>query len=286
MVTARPSPTSEDRRPAESDHRVPMLRQPPFQRMGVAKSLAGVAAATGMMVPPIYAAQKMSVPSSDRMPLWFHRAVSRALGVRTRMSGAVADGSVLYVANHLSWLDIPVLGSRLYGSFVAKAEVGAMPVVGSLANMQNTIYVDRSQRHRSADQAGGIRERLAEGGNVILFPEGTSNDGVHILPFKSTLFAVVEGEGTEHFRIQPVTIAYTHLNGLPLTRNRLMDIAWVGDMELAPHAVDVMGLGRMMAHVALHSPVHRSDFADRKALARHCREVIAEGYHRLIRGTA
>lgn len=286
MVAVRPLTASENRRPNESPSHVAALRQPPFQRMGVAKSIAGVAAATGMLLPPIYAAQKMSVPSSGRMSVWFHRAVSRALGVRTLMSGQVAEGAVLYVSNHLSWLDIPVLGSHLHGSFVAKAEVDAMPVVGPLARLQDTIYVDRGQRHRSADQAGGIRQRLIDGGNVILFPEGTSNDGVHILPFKSTLFAVAEGEGTAPFRIQPVTIAYTSLNGLPFTRNRLMDIAWIGDMALAPHAADVMGLGRMVAHVACHTPVRRSDFVDRKALARHCREVIAEGYHRLIRGMA
>jgi 1-acyl-sn-glycerol-3-phosphate acyltransferase len=254
--------------------------------MGVVKSLAGITAATGMLVPAYYATRMMSAPAARRVPVLFHRAISHAMGVRSQRHGEVADGAVLYVANHLSWLDIPVLGGHLDGSFVAKAEVGVMPLVGSLANIQNTIYVDRSQRHRAGDQANGIRERLRDGGNVILFPEGTSNNGVHILPFKSSLFSVAEGEGVEHVRIQPITIAYTHLNGLPLTRNRLMELAWIGDMELAPHAIDVMGLGRVMAHVQCHAPVRRSDFPDRKALARHCREEIAEGYHRLIRGAA
>ncbi len=259
-------------------------RQPPFQRMGAVKSLAGVAATTGMLVPGYCAARAIALPSSSRMPAWFHRAITHSLGVRTRRTGTAASGAVLYVANHLSWLDIPVLGGHLTGSFVAKAEVGAMPLVGSLADLQNTIYVDRAQRHRAADHADVIKQRLATGGNVILFPEGTSNDGVHILPFKSALFSGVEGDGTDQFRVQPVTIAYTHLNGLPLTRNRMLDIAWIGDMELAPHAIDVMGLGRVLAQVQCHPPVRRSDFPNRKALAHHCREVIAEGYHRLIRG--
>lgn len=266
--------------------RIDSMRQPPFQRLGVVKSLAGITAATGMLVPTYFAARIVAPPTSHRVPMLFHRAIAHALGVRSRRTGEIASGSVLYVSNHLSWLDIPVLGSHFDGSFVAKAEVGEMPVVGPLANIQNTIYVDRAQRQRAADQAGGIRERLIGGGNVILFPEGTSNNGVHILPFKSTLFAVVEGAGAEHLQIQPITIAYTHLNGLPLTRNRLMDIAWIGDMELAPHAIDLMGLGRVLAHVRCHPPVRRSDFRDRKALALHCREVIAEGYHRLIRGDA
>jgi 1-acyl-sn-glycerol-3-phosphate acyltransferase len=95
---------------------------------------------------------------------------------------------------------------------------------------------------------------------------------------------VVEGPDTDAIRIQPLTIAYTHLNGLPLTRNRLMDIAWIGDMELAPHAIDFMKLGRVNATILCHPPVKRSDFADRKALARHCHRVISDGYHQLMRG--
>lgn len=289
MGTAQPAMDPADRlvhAPKAGSAVGSLRRQRPFQRMGAVKSLAGVAAATGMLVPGYWTARAIALPSSDRMPGWFHRAVTHSLGVRTQRTGALESGAVLYVANHLSWLDIPVLGGHLTGSFVAKAEVGTMPLVGSLANLQDTIYVDRSQRHRAASHADVIRQRLATGGNVILFPEGTSNDGVHILPFKSALFSVVEGMEAEGFRVQPVTIAYTHLNGLPLTRNRMLDIAWIGDMELAPHAIDVMGLGRVLAHVQCHPPVRRSDFANRKALATYCRDVIAEGYHRLIRGSA
>jgi 1-acyl-sn-glycerol-3-phosphate acyltransferase len=260
------------------------LSDRPFQRMGHVKTVAGALAATGALLPPTYAARLVDRRAAADMPRLWHKAVSRALGVRTRLLGEPASGAVLYVANHLSWLDIPVLGSRLKGSFVAKAEVGDMGVVGFLAEMQDTIYVDRSQRSRSAAQAGAIQERLAAGDNVILFPEGTSNDGVRILPFKSTLFSVVEGEGSEAFRIQPVTLAYTRLNGLPLTRNRLIELAWIGDMALAPHAFDCMRLGRIDARILCHRPVRRADFADRKALARHCQNVITEGYRALTRG--
>ncbi len=258
----------------------------PFQRLGHVKSMAGALAATGMLVPPAMAARLLRHKSAAQMPMLWHRLVSRSLGVRTLLSGTPASGKTLYVCNHLSWLDIPVLGSRLSGSFVAKSEVGAMGMVSFLADMQDTIYVERARRHRAVEQAGTIQHRLAHGGNVILFPEGTSNDGVHILPFKSALFSVVEGEGSEDFRIQPVTLAYTHLNGLPLTRNRMLDIAWIGDMELGSHALDFMRLGRVAAHIYCHPPVRRTDFTDRKALARHCRDVIAQGYKRLIRGTA
>ncbi len=252
--------------------------------MGPMKTMAGAMFATGVLLPPAYAARLLDSKAADTMPRLWHRAVSRSLGVSSAVLGTAVTGSVLYVANHLSWLDIPVIGSHLKGSFVAKSEVSEMGVVGFLADMQNTIYVDRERRSRSASQAGAIQERLANGGNVILFPEGTSNDGVRILPFKSALFSSIEGVGEDSIRIQPVTIAYTHMNGLPLTRHRLIDIAWIGDMELGSHALDFMRLGRIEARIMCHEPVRRGDFADRKALARHCQSVISAGYRQLTRG--
>lgn len=255
----------------------------PFQRMGAVKSVAGALAATGALIGPAYAL-RMGRGHSGSLPMLWHRAISRALGVRSSVLGTIESGSVLYVLNHLSWLDIPVVGSHLQGAFVAKSEVGDMGMVGFLADIQRTIYVERERRHRSADQAGEIARRLRAGENVILFPEGTSNDGVRILPFKSSLFSVVEGAGTDALRIQPLTLAYTHLNGLPITRNRLIELAWIGDMDLAPHALDCMRLGRIEARLLAHAPVRRSDFADRKALTRHCQAVIADGYRHLLRG--
>jgi 1-acyl-sn-glycerol-3-phosphate acyltransferase len=260
------------------------LKDQPFQRIGHVKTMAGTLAATGVLLPPALTLRLFGREGAGRVPMAWHRVVSKALGVQSAMAGDLATGSVLYVSNHISWLDIPVLGAHLHGSFVAKAEVGQMGFVGLLADLQNTIYVEREQRRRSAEQAGNIEARLRSGGNVILFPEGTSNDGVRVLPFKSTLFSVVEGAEAADIRIQPISLAYTHLNGLPLTRQRLMDIAWVGDMELGPHALDFMRLGRTSARILCHTPVRRADFPDRKALARHCHGVISAGYQKLMRG--
>lgn len=260
------------------------LAEKPFQRMGAVKTVAGALFATGALLPPAYAARLVDSKAAEAMPRLWHKAVSRSLGVSSSLLGRPVSGSVLYVSNHLSWLDIPVIGSHLKGSFVAKAEVSDMGVFGFLADMQDTIYVERDRKTRSASQAGAIQARLAGGGNVILFPEGTSNDGVRVLPFKSALFSAIEGADDASIRIQPITLAYTHLNGLPLTRHRLIDIAWIGDMELGSHALDFMRMGRIDARILCHEPVRISDFADRKALARHCQTVIAAGYRRLTRG--
>ncbi len=127
---------------------------------------------------------------------------------------------------------------------------------------------------RPASARNAIVERLAAGENVILFPEGTNSDGIAVLPFKSALFAAIEGGGDgEDFLIQPVTLAYTRLNGMPITRERLPEIAWIGDTALMPHLLAFMSLGKVRAEILFHPPVRLGDFPDRKALARHCQDV-------------
>lgn len=253
-----------------------------FRPSGPVATMAGALAATGTLVPAFVALRALAPAASVRIPELYCAILARALGVQVRLSGEPARGSVLYVANHLSWLDILVLGARLEGAFVAKHEVGQMALVNGLARLRETIFVERERKSRAASQASEVAARLRAGGNVILFPEGTSNDGLRILPFKSTLFAGLETAAGA--RVQPVTIAYTELNGLPLTRSRLLELAWIGDMELAPHALDMSRIGRVRAEIHCHPPVRPADFPDRKALARHCHGAIATSYRQLVRG--
>jgi len=234
----------------------------------------------GILVPTELIWRRLRRRRSTRLPRYFHKGLTQALGIRVRLHGVPLRGRpVLFVSNHLGWADIPVLGGVVDAAFVAKSEVEGFALVGWLANLARTVYVDR-RRQSSGDQRNAIVERLAAGDSVILFPEGTNGDGVGVLPFKSALFAAAGPETT----VQPVTIAYTRLNGMPVTREQLPDIAWVGDAELWPHAVSFTALGRVRAELIFHAPVHLADFADRKELARHCRTVIAAGYERLMRG--
>ncbi|MCS6985917.1 MAG: 1-acyl-sn-glycerol-3-phosphate acyltransferase [Sphingomonadaceae bacterium] len=250
------------------------------------QTAVGLVAATGTLVPAFVGLKAMAPGLSARVPLLYHAALLRAFGVSVDVEGKPVSGGVLYVANHLSWLDIPVLGSKLQAVFVAKHEVGQMPFVRTLANLAGTIYVDRQRRSLAPRQAETVASHLARGGNVILFPEGTSNDGLRILPFKPTLFAGLDGALGRRVRVQPVSIAYTEVNAMPLTRNRQLEIAWIGDMALAPHALALSRMGRIRARILCHEPVRPADFPDRKALARHCRQVVEAGYRRLVRGPA
>ncbi|MEI6484725.1 MAG: lysophospholipid acyltransferase family protein [Sphingomonadales bacterium] len=255
----------------------------PARRFATARAAAGAIATTAAAVPAEILLRVLTLRNRPYIPFLFHRGLSRSLGVRIRTRGrAPKRGKVLYVVNHLSWSDIPVLGARIKASFVAKSEVAGWGPVGWLASFAHTVYVTRERRTTAAAQKNVLADRLNAGGAIILFPEGTNSDGTTVLPFKSALFSVVDD--VPGLIIQPVTLAYTRVNGLPVTRRQLPDLAWVGDTELAPHALGFMGLGRVTAEIWFHDPVDPADFANRKALARHCHDVIAAGYRRLMRG--
>ena len=256
---------------------------PRFQRLGPTKAIAGLLTTASVLVPAELMLRRLPGPDKARLPWLFHRGLSRSLGIRIVCHGAPVDGrGVLFVSNHISWSDIPVLGARIKAAFVAKSEVGGWGVVGWLATLARTVYVERSRRTSTGEQRDAISERLAMGDNIILFPEGTNSDGVGVLPFKSSLFAVTDR--LPDMLIQPVTVAYTRVNGMPVTRERLPDLAWVGDTELMPHAMAFMALGRVRAEIIFHPVVRAGDFVDRKALSRHCETVIADGYRTLMRG--
>lgn len=257
---------------------------------GRTRALAGTGVAAAVLVPFELAMQRVSRKGRPHLPWLFHRALARSLGIHVVVHGRqVRRGGVLFVVNHLSWADIPTLGSRILAAFVAKSEVAGWGPVGWLSTLARTVYVDRERRQATGVARNAIVERLAAGENVILFPEGTNSDGIAVLPFKSALFAAIEPAGSdggagEDFLIQPVTLAYTRLNGMPITRERLPDIAWIGDTALMPHLLAFMSLGKVRAEITFHAPVRVDDFADRKALARHCQAVVSEGYRRSMRG--
>jgi 1-acyl-sn-glycerol-3-phosphate acyltransferase len=225
------------------------------------------------------------------VPMLYHRVCCWLLDIRIEKRGTMSTVTpTLFVCNHTSYLDITVLGSLVPGSFVAKSEVARWPFFGSLAKLQRTIFVDR-RRHTTHTQRDELRRRLDEGGHVVLFPEGTSNDGNRTLPFRSALFSVAEprqqaGEAgpVAELTVQPVSIAYVRLNGLPIGHGLRPLFAWYGDMDLFAHLVSLAGLGALTVRVEFHPQVPFSRFGSRKALSEHCHRAVAEGVDRAIRG--
>ena len=262
-------------------------RPVPQRRLGPLRTAVGAVTTLAATVPLEILLRAATLRNQPYIPFLFHRGLSRSLGVVIHTHGKPAghgrgEGPVLYVVNHLSWADIPVLGARIKASFVAKSEVRGWGPVGWLASFAHTVYVARERRQNSLAQKDELAERLRAGGSIILFPEGTNSDGQSVWPFKSSLFAVVAD--VPGLRIQPVTLAYTMVNGLPVTRRQLPDLAWVGDTELGPHALAFMKLGKVRADIWFHDAVEAADFPDRKALAKHCHTVISQRYRRLMRG--
>jgi lyso-ornithine lipid O-acyltransferase len=219
------------------------------------------------------------------LPPAYHRLVCRILGIRVAAQGELAKNRpLLIVGNHTSYLDIEVLGSLIPGSFVAKAEIARWPFFGWLAKLQRSVFIER-RSSKAREHKDEIEKRLLEGDVLILFPEGTSNDGNRILPFRSTLFSVAERrvEG-EALVVQPVSLAYTRLDGMPMGRSFRPFFAWYGDMELPPHLWQMLGLGIVTAEVIFHEPVTIDRFGSRKALAEHCWRIVSEGLASLLTG--
>jgi 1-acyl-sn-glycerol-3-phosphate acyltransferase len=223
---------------------------------------------------------------AERLPIHYHRGVCWLFGLDIVVRGRPDPARpTLFVANHCSYIDIEVFSSLMPVSFIAKAEVKGWPLFGSLARLQRTVFVDR-RRASTAGQRDEIAARLAAGDNLMLFPEGTSDDGNRTLPFYSALFSVAERRlsGNRPLPVQPVSIAYTELNGFPVGRALRPLLAWYGDMELAPHLWHFAGLGRVKVVVEFHESVTIDQFGSRKALSEHCRERIARGMADAIGG--
>lgn len=202
---------------------------------------------------------------------------ARLLGVTVRVIGQPATGGgrpVVFVSNHSSWLDVPVLGGQLDGCFVAKSEVSRWPLVGTIARMGRTAFVSR-QRGATLSERDSMRGRLAAGDSLILFPEGTTSDGSRVMPFRSTFFAIAQGEHPP--LIQPVSVVYDRLGGLPTGRACRPLFAWYGDMDFASHVWRLAQHRGLRATVLLHAPLDPALFPDRKALSRAVWKAVADG---------
>jgi len=200
----------------------------------------------------------------------WHRFALFLMGVRVSVRGTLAPGRpLLLLSNHMSWLDIPVLASRVPLSFIAKKEVASWPVIGWLAKLQRSVFVDRQRRHRTAQVADQVAGRLARGDIIVLFAEGTSSDGNTVLPFRSALIGAAHKalDGEESATVQPVALAYTRVQGLPLGRQHRTKVAWFGDMDLAPHLKAVLANGAIDVEVVFGPPHDLTLQTDRKAVA-------------------
>lgn len=201
----------------------------------------------------------------ERFAQIYWRGMARVLGLRLRVIGQLpAARPVLFVANHSSWVDIVALGAVLPACFVAKGDVASWPVISLVARLGRTIFVSRARESVGQEQRV-LEHRLAAGDNILLFPEGTTSDGNRVLPFASAFFTLAFCPA--HPLVQPVSIVYDELDGLPVGCCDRAEIAWYGDMDLAPHFFKLARRRSLRATIVLGAPVPPGAYKNRKTLS-------------------
>ena len=231
---------------------------PPFQLIGIAFDL----------------------PLQRSIPHLYHRILCALIGVRIREVGRRSTASpALILSNHVSWLDICVIAALAPVVFIAKSEVAGWPVLGWLARLQRTIFINRRARHQTGAATREIAARLLGGDAVVLFAEGTSSDGIRVLPFRSSLVGAVHhalGNTTHHTHVtvQPMSLAYVGFGGVPIGRSLRERVAWYGDVELVPHLLRVLASGAVDVTVSWGEATAYDMSADRKAIARGAEQSV------------
>ncbi|SIS84433.1 lysophospholipid acyltransferase family protein [Phaeovulum vinaykumarii] len=256
---------------------------PPKTRLdawGWARALARLAVLGGVVygglaVFLVLRGAEMALASGRRaLTPYLTQAVCKAalvvIGLPVQRQGTPMRHIGAVVANHASWLDIFVLNACQRVQFVAKAEVAGWAGIGWLARATGTLFIRRDPAEARAQQAL-LEERIRAGHHLLFFPEGTSTDGLRVLPFKSTLFAAFHAHGLDKvMQIQPVSVIY---HAPPGADPRFY--GWWADMGFADHMLKLLAAPRQgRVEVIFHAPLDVADFPNRKALARACEAAV------------
>lgn len=188
------------------------------------------------------------------------------LGVSVSVEGKPPVAPFLLVSNHLSYLDIMLLASVARCVFVSKAEIASWPVIGLLARSMGTVFLDRTKKRDVSRVASEIQSRFDRGQGVVFFPEGTSTAGAEVAPFRSSLLEPAAQAGLP---VGQATLRYATPEGEPPAH---LSVSWWGDMEFAPHFVELLGLAHIEASVVFgEEPISVDD-----------RKLLAEELHRRV----
>lgn len=216
-------------------------------------------------VPAHYLWRLLRLPSP--WPRWFLGRAGRIAGARVAIVGTPLRRDVFYVSNHISWIDILALGGASGTAFVAKAEIGAAPVVGWLAGLNRTVYVKRENRMGVAEQINALRVALEDNWAITVFPEGTTTDGRSLLPFKTPMLRVLEPP-PPGVMVQPVLLDYGAVGE---------EIGWVGEEGGINNARRILSRrGSFTLRIHYLDPFDPHEFPGRKAIAAESRRRIEE----------
>ncbi|MFZ4540393.1 MAG: lysophospholipid acyltransferase family protein [Rickettsiales bacterium] len=205
---------------------------------------------------------------------FFFATIGRISGVRLRVEGTVSDlRPLMLVANHTSYLDIFVLGSLLPLSFTPKIEIRSWPIIGFFCVLADCVFIERRPTDMQRAQEE-MAARLNTGKVLGLFPEGTTGDGFHVMPFKSGFLSLVEDHDLP---LQPVSLAYTHIGKTPLNANNRDKVAWIGEASFVSHFWHLLKFPNVNVVATLYEVERIANYEDRKQLAKQCETIIRVG---------
>ena len=199
-------------------------------------------------------------------PRLFLGSAARIMGARVEIAGPMVARNVFFLPNHSTWLDILIMGGATGTAFIGKAELRDTPVIGWLCDQNRTLYVSREDKMGVAGQIAMVRDALAENHAITVFPEGTTTDGQSLLPFKTSLLAVLEPP-PPGMQVQPVLISYG---------TAAPDIVWVGDEPGLHNGIRVLArAGHFTVRLEFLAPFDPQELAGRKAIAARARGELA-----------
>ena len=205
--------------------------------------------------------------------LLFHKLGCVFLGIRVKTIGEpLHNRPTLLLSNHISWTDIIAIGSVADVTFVSKTGVRGTFFVGFMASLQRTLYVDYNRRQDARRTSSEMAKRLATNSAVLLFAEGHRDLGTHVQPFRSALVgaaqAAMEEGGAKDVAVQPVTVAYTHLQGLPVSRNERSGISGMNARGFRAVLLNLLTSGMKDVTIAFGAPIPLGPETDRKIVTK------------------
>lgn len=203
------------------------------------------------------------VDADDWARRWLRRLM-RIMAIRFVVHGQPAAGGQMIVCNHVSWLDIPLVGAALTSRFVAKSDIQQWPLIGFIARAIGTFFIRRGNGG-SKPLLEKLKPHLAEGGSVVIFPEGTTTDGHNVLPFHPRLFQAAMDCQTP---VQPVALRY----GLTAPGENIAP--FIGDDDLLSHIVRMLKSPGLTAELCYCTPLLPQNYSDRATMARDAEELI------------
>ncbi len=221
-------------------------------------------------------------PLSYKIPRLWHRGLCWAFGMQVRIIGTPIPPNTpaMYISNHTSHFDILAIGTVLEASFVAKSDVEKWPIAGFLANLQQTAYISRNPRDALREKHS-LQSYLRASKSIILFPEGTTDNGYDILPFKSSLFSLALDHNLTDGKlmIQPFSLRLIAKPG----KRGATDLAkypWAfdDDTPMATHLFTFWAGRGCIIELIFHPPVDPKQFDDRKILCDTIRDIVVAGH--------